>query len=228
MLLVSWSKYKAIILLIFVSLMSVVIVFCYTAFKPVEIPQEESIIVSAPPEPCVEEADANDTMKKYVQLDNQEDMQLIKNIESNTPLDFDTSCIIISYARKFNIKPSLILAMIDLESNFNQFSVGTHEDRGYLQIIPPTEKWLIEEFGEELDMEYDPERIFEPEYNIGLGTAYISLLSSAYGDNINRILSEYNRGPYNLKKFYEKHKTYETSYSRSILKREKKYEHFNE
>lgn len=207
--------------------MSIMAVFCYTAFKPVEIVKEESIIVSAPPEPVKEEVNANATMEKYVKLDNQEDIRLGKDIESNTPLDFETACIIISYARKFDIKPSLILAMIDLESNFNQYSVGTHEDRGYLQIIPPTEKWLVEEFGEELNLEYNPERIFEPEYNIGLGTAYISLLSSAYGDNINRILSEYNRGPYNLKKFYEKHRTYETSYSRSILKREKKYEHFN-
>ena len=42
------------------------------------------------------------------------------------------------YLRKFNIKPSLILAMIELESNFDQYCVGAAEDRGYLQIIPGT------------------------------------------------------------------------------------------
>lgn len=216
-----------IIILIFVSLMSICVALGYTAFKPVEIAKEENIITTVPKESYVEEENANAIIEKYIKLDEQKDILLIKEIEESTPLDFDTSCIIISYARKFSIKPSLILAMMDLESGFDQFCVGTHEDRGYLQIIPGTEKWLVEEFGEELDIKYDPQRIFEPEYNIGLGTAYISLLSSAYGSDINRILSEYNRGPYNLKKFYEKYNTYETAYSRSILSREEKYKHLN-
>lgn len=203
------------------------VAFCYPSINTLKVFNKEESVSALSEEIISEENIANETIKKYTMLDNQEDLKLIQDIEKNTPLDFDTSYVIISYARKFNIKPSLILAMIDLESNFEQYCEGSHKDRGYLQIIPSTEKWLAEEFGDELNIEYNPERIFEPEYNIALGSAYISLLSSAYGDDINRILSEYNRGPYNLKKFYDKHKTYETAYSRSILTREKKYEHFN-
>ncbi len=167
-------------------------------------------------------------LQKYVELDYQEDIQLISDIEAHTSLDFDTAYVLVAYARKFDIRPSLLLAMIELESNFEQYCVGIHQDRGYLQIIPPTEEWLVSVFGEELNIEYNPDKIFDPDYNIGLGAAYIYLLKEAYGEeNINRILSEYNRGPYNLKKYYEKHHTYETSYSRSIISREKNYEQYN-
>ncbi len=165
--------------------------------------------------------------QKYVALDQEEDVKLVSDIESNTSLDFDSAYVLVAYARKFDIRPSLLLSMIELESNFDQYCVGTHQDRGFLQIIPPTEKWLAEVFGEELNIEYDPDKIFEPDYNIGLGAAYIHLLKEAYGDDINRILSEYNRGPYNLKKYFDANHTYETTYSRSILSREKKYEQFN-
>lgn len=117
--------------------------------------------------------------------------------------------------------------MIDLESNFGQYEVGGADDRGYMQIIPSTEKWLAKEFGEKIGVEFNPEQIFEPTYNIGLGAAYLSLLKGVYGENYNRILSEYNRGPYNLKRYYEANNTYVTTYSKVVLSREKKYLTFN-
>lgn len=166
-------------------------------------------------------------LEKYAGLDMVEDVKIVEDIEASTPLDLEAAYAVVYYSKKFEIQPSLLLAMIEAESNFDRYCVGTHEDRGYLQIIPPTEKWLAETYSEELKIEYNPERIFEPDYNIGLGAAYISLLKNAYGNDLNRILSEYNRGPYNLKKFYEENNTYETAYSRSILSREKKYEKFN-
>lgn len=144
-------------------------------------------------------------------------------IVDSTPLDMETARIIVEYSNEFDINTSLILAIIDLESNFEQYEVGGAKDRGYMQIIPGTEKWLANEYGHKIGIEYNPERIFEPEYNIGLGVLYIDLLQNAYGTNYNRILSEYNRGPYSLKKYYEKNKTYVTKYSKVVLNREKKY-----
>ena len=117
---------------------------------------------------------------------------------------------------------------MELESNFNQYEVGADNDRGYMQIIPSTEKWLAETYGEKYGLSYNPERIFEPEYNIGLASIYLSLLKDAYGDNYDRILSEYNRGPYNLQRYFEENNTYETTYSRVILTKEQKYLALNE
>ncbi|SHK55242.1 lytic transglycosylase domain-containing protein [Paramaledivibacter caminithermalis] len=167
-------------------------------------------------------------VRKYIDLDITSDLSQIQEIAANTPLDLETSAIVVAYSKKFNIKPSLILAVIKLESNFNKYEVGKHNDRGYMQIIPDTEKWLAKKYGHRLGLKYDPKRIFEPEYNIGLGVIYLSILKESYGENYDRILSEYNRGPYKLKSYYEKHKTYATNYSRGVLNREKKFLELND
>lgn len=169
-------------------------------------------------------------IEEFIDLDaySDEDLQKADDISKATPLDFKTSLILVDYANRYELEVSLLLGLMELESNFNQYEVGTSQDRGYMQIIPSTEKWLAKAFSEELGFEYDPERIFEPEYNIGLAVVYLDTLKSAYGDNYNRILSEYNRGPYNLQKYYEKHATYETTYSRVVLSRANKYLAYND
>lgn len=150
-----------------------------------------------------------------------------KEIANATPLDYESALILVRYADKYDLNPSLILSVIEVESNFNQWEVGSSRDRGYMQIIPATEKWLASDFGSELGLKYNPDRIFDPEYNIGLAAAYLNLLQTNYGDDYSRILSEYNRGPGNLKKYYQKNGTYSTSYSRKVLSAEKDYLAFN-
>lgn len=149
-------------------------------------------------------------------------------IADQTPLDYETSLILVDYAEEFNLNPSLILAIIETESNFNPTEVGTHQDRGLMQIIPPTERWLAKDMGKDIGLEYNPERIFDPEYNIGLAAIYLSTLRDAYGNNFSRILSEYNRGPYNLARYFQNNGTYSTGYSKNVLSREVKYLAFNQ
>lgn len=167
-------------------------------------------------------------VQKYIHMDIASDLDKVEKIAKETPLDIETAAIVVSYAEKLDLKPSLILAVIKLESNFNKYEVGEDNDRGYMQIIPSTEKWLAKKYGYKLGLKYNPKRIFEPEYNIGLGAIYLSILKESYGENYNRILSEYNRGPYNLREYYNKHKTYVTSYSRGVLRREKAFLVFND
>jgi chromosome segregation ATPase len=157
-----------------------------------------------------------------------EDIKKIGDISENTPLDLETSAVLVNIANKYDLKPSLILSIMELESNFKQFEVGRDQDRGYMQIIPAPEKWLANEFAENHNLEYNPEKIFEPTYNIELAATYLRLLKDSYGNDYSRILSEYNRGPYNLARYYEEYKTYSTTYSRVILSREKKYLTFND
>jgi exosome complex RNA-binding protein Csl4 len=152
-----------------------------------------------------------------------EEIKKVGDISLNTPIDIETSAVLVKVAKKYDLNPSLILSIMELESNFDRYEVGAANDRGYMQIIPSTEKWLATEFS----IEYDPSKIFEAEYNIELAGAYLSLLKNAYGNNYSRILSEYNRGPYNLARYYEEHKTYSTSYSKTVLNKEKKYVAFN-
>ncbi|PAB60786.1 lytic transglycosylase domain-containing protein [Anaeromicrobium sediminis] len=166
-------------------------------------------------------------VQNYVKMDLRSNIDKVLEIEKNTPLDMEAAAVVVAYSEKFNINPSLILAVIKQESNFNKYEVGADEDRGYMQVIPSTEKWLANKFGKSIGIKYDPSKIYDPEYNIGLGTIYLSILKKNYGENYNKILSEYNRGPYNLKAYYNKHKTYTTSYSRGVLTKEKKFLKFN-
>lgn len=168
-------------------------------------------------------------IEEYIDLEGEEVnlLKKAKNISDETPLDFKSSVVLVSYADKYDLNPSLLLSIIELESNFNQWEVGTSQDRGLMQIIPSTEKWLAEDFGSQIGVKYDPSRIFDPDYNIGLAATYLNIIQKTHGSDYNKILSEYNRGPYGLARYYEKNKTYVTDYSRIILSKEKKYLSFN-
>ncbi len=162
-------------------------------------------------------------IEKYIDFTNDGQLKKVFAITQNTPLDILTASIIVNYSEKLDIPISLIMALIELESQFVQNEVGDAEDRGYCQIIPGTEKWLADTYGHILGIKYNPDRIFEPEYNIGLGALYLYHLKTAYKDDYHRILSEYNRGPYNLKAYYNRTNTYVTTYSNVVLKKEVKY-----
>lgn len=157
-------------------------------------------------------------IENEIKIDNQ-----IKKILELTPLDINTARIVIKYSKKYNFKPSFILGIMDLESNFNPYLVGTSEDRGYMQIIPSTEKWLVDTYGDDIGIEYDPSKIFEAEYNIALSVKYLSILRQEFGENYTKVLTAYNRGTGGMYKWYDENNTYETAYSRVILKREQKY-----
>jgi hypothetical protein len=166
-------------------------------------------------------------VKQYVSITLGTDLDRIAALADETPLNLQESAILLGYCEKMDLKPSIILGLIETESNFKKYSVGTSQDRGYMQIIPGTEKWLANRYGYRLNVRYDSSKIFEPEYNFALGIIYLNHLKRFQGEDYHKILSEYNRGPYNLKKYYNKHKTYQTSYSILILKRAAKYERFD-
>lgn len=152
----------------------------------------------------------------------EETMALAQRIKQATPLDLRSALAAAVYARKFQLPPSLFLAVISKESNFHQYSVGSHNDRGYLQIIPPTERFMMRNYGKELGLEYNPKQIFEPEYNLGLGAAYLGGMLAQYGD-IHQVLTEYNRGEGRAENYFERNNSYSTSYSRKVLELEQQY-----
>lgn len=156
-----------------------------------------------------------------------EDQERIRKIMEMTPLDEQSAIAVVKYSRLLDIDPSLILSMIEKESTFNRYQVGNNDDRGYMQIIPGTEKALAGKYGSEYGLDYDPDRIFEPDYNIGLAAIYIDTLRDSYGEDYDKILTAYNRGKGGLKKYYSTYNTYESSYSREILKNEAKYTSIN-
>ncbi len=156
-----------------------------------------------------------------------EQLKKINEIAESTPLEADAAAALVYYADFYGIDYSLVLSIIEIESNFQQYLVGTSNDRGFMQIIPITERHLADSFGSKIGIEYDPNRIFEPDYNLGLGISYIAYLASIHGDDLDKILTEYNRGAGGLAMYYAENLTYSSVYSRSVIDRTYKYQELN-
>ncbi|WP_225639225.1 membrane-bound lytic murein transglycosylase MltC [Candidatus Profftia sp. (ex Adelges kitamiensis)] len=105
---------------------------------------------------------------------------------------------------KYGIDESLILAIIQAESNFNPYAVSNSNALGLMQIVPHTAgkdvflhqgKWGV------------PSRsyLFNPKNNINIGTAYLSILQNHYLGGIQNkmsrlyaVITAYNEGAGNV------------------------------
>ena len=94
-------------------------------------------------------------------------------------------------AERHDIDPSLVLAVIQVESGGYNFAVSSVGALGLMQIMPHTGEMLCAQLGvpwRGADM------LFDPILNIRLGTAYLKALSDRYG-SWDRALAAYNWGP---------------------------------
>lgn len=101
-------------------------------------------------------------------------------------------------SEKYGLEPSLVCAIIRTESRFNIDAVSKKGASGLMQIMEPTAEWAAESIGL---MDYDYERIREPQINIEIGCWYISKLISQYDGNIDTALAAYNAGSGNVSKW---------------------------
>mgnify|MGYP005725457785 CR=1 FL=1 len=109
------------------------------------------------------------------------------------PLYFDNE--VNEYARKWNITPASIWAIIKKESAFEPVITSYANAYGLMQIIPPTANRLSESLGVEMP---DVRRLFDPEFNIQLGSYYLSELLKRYEGNLYHALAAYNAGEHRV------------------------------
>ncbi len=101
--------------------------------------------------------------------------------------------IIIKYANEYDVPPSLIAGIINAESGFKNTAVSKVGAVGLMQIMPSTAEYVANT----IDLEYNEVKLFEPEFNIEIGTAYISKLIKQFND-IDTAICAYNAGPNNV------------------------------
>jgi|LGVE01.1.fsa_nt_gb hypothetical protein len=95
------------------------------------------------------------------------------------------------------IDPFVILGLMRLESEFDTYCVGNLGERGLGQLMANTAEPVARNMG----IEYVPDKLFEPEYNIKLFMTQFKYLYEFYDRNMHMTLTAYNRGQGGLDKY---------------------------
>jgi soluble lytic murein transglycosylase len=98
---------------------------------------------------------------------------------------------IVVEARRYALEPSLVLAVMHVESRFYNFAVSPVGAIGLMQVMPDTGAYLAARIG--IDW-VGPQTLFDPTTNVRLGVAYLRELSDRYG-SLATALAAYNWGP---------------------------------
>ena len=99
---------------------------------------------------------------------------------------------------KYNIDPYLIMAMMRVESKFNENAQSSRGASGLMQIMPETAKWIAQELKVE---DYHEDMLRKPETNITFGIWYMNHLIREFDGNIVAALAAYNGGQTNVRKW---------------------------
>jgi soluble lytic murein transglycosylase-like protein len=91
--------------------------------------------------------------------------------------------LIAEHARLNSVRPSLVRAVIQVESRFNPRAVSPKGAIGLMQLMPDT----IQQFG--------VQNAFSPSENVRAGVAYLRQLLDRYDNNEELALAAYNAGP---------------------------------
>ncbi len=83
-----------------------------------------------------------------------------------------------SCADDFSVEGALIASIANVESNFNANALSNKGAVGIMQLMPSTAAWIAGK----LDLEYDEKLLYEADYNIKLGSYYISYLINYFKD----------------------------------------------
>ena len=90
--------------------------------------------------------------------------------------------IILRVAKRYNMDPALIKAVIRVESHFNRYAISHKGAKGLMQLMPVT----LRAMGAR-----DP---FDPEYNIDAGVRYLKKLLILFDNDLELALAAYNAG----------------------------------
>lgn len=116
------------------------------------------------------------------------------------------------YAKKYQLPPELILAVIEKESSFDANARSKRNGVGLMQLVPTEGGQEAYHFSERKPGIPTLRELQDPNTNIRLGTAYMRLLLDRHFDDIEdedvRVavaLAAYNWGPTRLRKVMERH-----------------------
>ena len=119
----------------------------------------------------------------------------------------DVKSYVFDSARRHNIRPSLVFALIQKESNFDANARGKHQEYGLMQIRDGAADDWCRAMKNPKFRSYG--KLIEPELNVEIGTWYLAKAQRRwkgykYQDQI--ALAQYNAGPGRVKEWIPKEK----------------------
>lgn len=110
-------------------------------------------------------------------------------------------------AKRYNIEPALLLAIIHTESSFNPLARSPIPAFGLMQIVPTSAGKDVSNFLQGKPLLLSPEYLFQADNNVEAGSTYMHILSNRYFKNVRNTQSRiymsiaaYNTGPGNVAK----------------------------
>ena len=139
-------------------------------------------------------------------------LQMVKNFEARGADRYRAS--VDKYATQYNVSPSLVLAIMRTESNFNPFAVSSAPAYGLMQLVPTSGGRAAYKRVQGVDQTPTPEYLFDPEHNIELGAAYLGVLGNTEFHGVDNtdsrdycVIAAYNTGPHNVTKVFASDKS---------------------
>ncbi len=93
------------------------------------------------------------------------------------------------------IERALALAIMRQESEFDAQAKSSANALGLMQLLPSTARQMAQK----LEMKYAVDQLYLPEYNVTLGSYYLSRLINSYDGSYVMAIAAYNAGPGNVK-----------------------------
>jgi len=136
-------------------------------------------------------------------------LPMVKNFEAKGAEHFRAS--VEKYSTQYHVSPSLVLAIMRTESNFNPFAVSGAPAYGLMQLVPSSGGRAALKRVQGVDQMPTPDLLFDPERNIELGAAYLGILSDNEFQAVNNpssrdycVIAAYNTGPRNVTRTFAK------------------------
>lgn len=97
--------------------------------------------------------------------------------------------IIYKEAKKNNVRPELVAAVVEAESRFKPTARSGAGAVGLMQLVPRTGRWM------------GAKDLTNPAQNVAAGAKYLKYLSERFDGNETKIIAAYNAGEGNVKRF---------------------------
>ena len=97
--------------------------------------------------------------------------------------------IIYQEAKKNNLKPELVAAVVQAESRFKPTARSGVGARGLMQLMPATGRWM------------GARDLNNPSQNIAAGSKYLKYLNERFDGNETKVIAAYNAGEGNVRRF---------------------------